>query len=263
MKTKSEAINQEKKFKDFWERKAKKYPLPFDNKAFSNTQKVLDILGQKGVDFSGKKVLDIGCGTGIFTLPIAKIAQFVVGLDFSEAMLERLKAESERLSIKNIGILHSSWKDFDPSVSNLIRSFDIVLSSMSMAIKEESDVLKMEECSRQFCIYIGWGRLRKNPLIEEIFARHEMPFKPPPGAQAIYEVLSKRQRQLSIDYVQTSWQWEGTVEEALSDIAMHIDVQGGVPNPEIIKDVVTKNSNDGKLTHTTEAEQGVIVWQVP
>lgn len=90
-----------------------------------------------------------------------------------------------------------------------------------------------------------------------------MPFKPPAGAQAIYEILSNKQRQLSIDYIYTSWQWEGTVEEAISDIAMHIDVQGGVPNLEIIKDVVTKNSHNGKVMHTTEVEQGVIIWQVP
>lgn len=263
MRETSERVNQERKFRDFWDRKAKKYPLPFDDSAFNNTQKVLNILGQRCIDFSGRKVLDIGCGTGIFTLPLAKIAQFVVGLDFSHEMLERLKRESERFNIKNIGIIHTSWKDFDPYQNNLIRSFDIVLSSMSMAIKEEADLLKMETCSRQYCIYIGWGRLRKNPFMEEIFAKHEMPFKPPPGAHAIYEILSSKQRQLSIDYVHTSWQWEGTIEEAISDIAMHIDVQGGVPDPEIIRDVVTKNSHDGRILHTTEAEQGVIIWQVP
>lgn len=153
MKVASEIVNQEKKFKDFWDKKAKKYPLPFDEKTFSNTQNVLAIFKQRGIDYSDKRILDIGCGTGIFTLPLAKTAQFVIGLDFSEAMLETLRAEIERLNFKNIGIIHTSWRDFDPYQSNLLRSFDIVLSSMSMAIKEEADVLKMEECSQKYCIY--------------------------------------------------------------------------------------------------------------
>lgn len=262
MKSGCEIEEKGEKYKDFWNKKAKRYPSPFDENAFNITQKVLAILGQKGVDFYGKKILDIGCGTGIFTLPLAKIAQFVVGLDFSEAMLERLKAESERRGIKNIGIMYSSWKDFGPNTSNLIRSFDVVLSSMSMAIKEEEDILKMEDCSRQFCVYIGWARLRKNPLMEEVFARHETPFKPPPGAQAIYDILAARQKQPSIDYIQTSWQWKGTVEEAIEDISLHLDIQGGVPNPAIIRDIVERNSHEGMLTHTTQAEQGIVVWQV-
>ncbi len=262
MKQGYEINDKERRFKEFWNKKAKKYPSPFDDNALKNTRKALDILTQREVDFSGKKVLDIGCGTGIFTLPLAKIAQFVVGLDFSEAMLDRLREESERHGIKNIGIMHSTWKDFDPYETNLIKSFDAVVSSMSMAIKEEEDVLKMEACSRRFCAYIGWGRLRKNPLMEEIFARHDIQFKPPPGAQAIHEILLKKQRQPSIDYIHTSWQWQGTAEEAVGDIAMHMEIQGGAPNLEIIKDIVGQNSHDGKLTHTTQAEQGVIVWQV-
>ncbi len=259
----NEIVNQKKKSIDFWDKKAKKYPLPFDERAFRNTQNILNLLKERGIDFSNKKVLDIGCGTGIFTLPLAKIALFVVGLDFSPEMLSRLKAEAERFDIKNVYIIHSNWKDFDPYQYNLVKSFDIAFSSMSMAIKEEEDILKMEMLSREHCIYIGWGRWKRNALNEEIFAKHEMPFRPPKGAEALYEMLLSMERCPSIDFVNTSWQWEGTIDEAISDIAMHIDIQGGVPDTEIIRDVVSKNSHNGRIVHTTEAEQGVIVWQVP
>ena len=41
-------------------------------------------------------VLDVGCGTGLLTLPLAERAGRVVGLDLSPAMLEKLAAKAAR-----------------------------------------------------------------------------------------------------------------------------------------------------------------------
>lgn len=45
-------------------------------------------------------ILEIGCGTGRLTIPTAKICKSVVGVDFSECMLEVARRKSE--SYKNI-----------------------------------------------------------------------------------------------------------------------------------------------------------------
>ena len=44
-------------------------------------------------------VLDVGCGTGLLTLPLAKLARQTVGLDLSPAMLEKLSDKAERQDV--------------------------------------------------------------------------------------------------------------------------------------------------------------------
>ncbi len=42
---------------------------------------------QRNISFEGKSILDVGCGNGIFTTRLAKIANHVVGLDLFSHML--------------------------------------------------------------------------------------------------------------------------------------------------------------------------------
>ena len=46
----------------------------------------------------GKRVLDFGCGTGIHSIPMAKMGAFVTGIDISDVSIKiaRMFAERER-----------------------------------------------------------------------------------------------------------------------------------------------------------------------
>ncbi|MCI5209393.1 MAG: hypothetical protein D3910_11510, partial [Candidatus Electrothrix sp. ATG2] len=65
-------MNQAEKQKKFWEKMAEKYPLPFDEKNLAKTQKVIGKAEQRGVQIDGATILDVGCGTGVFSLPLAQ-----------------------------------------------------------------------------------------------------------------------------------------------------------------------------------------------
>ena len=49
----------------------------------------MQVLRQQAFDFSGKLVLEIGCGTGLNTIWLAQQAQAVVGADITEGMLQQ------------------------------------------------------------------------------------------------------------------------------------------------------------------------------
>ena len=93
------------------------------------------------------EVLDMGCGTGRFTLPLAKLAKKVTGLDASAAMIEqaRLKAEQQGLTIEfyeaDMERLPFEDQSFDVVVS-MLALMHIPLESRQQVFLEASRVLR-------------------------------------------------------------------------------------------------------------------------
>lgn len=70
------------------------------------------------------KILDIGCGTGLFSMSFADFAKEIVGVDTSEGMLKVFKSKSDdKLSIRTINL--------NLDHENLDETFDFIVSSMA------------------------------------------------------------------------------------------------------------------------------------
>jgi SAM-dependent methyltransferase len=256
------ASKPDEKFKTFWEMKALRYPLPFDKGTIEKTNSVISMAREKGVEIQGKKILDLGCGTGIYTLPLARQALHVTGLDSSETMIKRLKNEAEKHHISNLDIIKESWKDTDIEKRGLKKTFDIVWTSMSMAVKDKEDFMKMEACSCDWCVFIGWGRTNRNHIMEEAFRMHNIQHGPHSGVAVAYAILQGLGRSPVLEYFNDFWDWEGTLEEAIEDISGHIETRGAVPDYDKLKGLLSKYEQDGMIRHRTDVEEGIIVWQV-
>ncbi len=250
------------KIKTFWNKRAKKYPRPYDESVYSRTLYVLERIESLGCVFSGKEVLEIGSGTGVYTLPISKVAKRVVAIDPSDEMLKILKEQTIIHNAKNIEIFENFWQDIDIDKKGFRKNFDIVMSAMTPAIKAEEDLIKMESCSRQWCIYIGWGRKRENTVKSEIFKAHGLELKPPGGLLLIQKILNQLGRESHIEFFETSWKWQGSIEEAIEDISAFIEMQEFTPDREKIKIMLKEKFPDGNVLHTTYAEQGFLLWKV-
>ena len=255
--------NQQDKTGSFWNRMAKHYPDPLDTKTLSDTRKVISIVKGRGVETARSTILDIGCGTGTYTLPLARDAKAVTGLDDSDAMLERLTASISSSGLQNVLYpVKASWRNIDITRAGFEKAFDIVWASMTPALRSGEDFNKMERCSKNWCVYIGWGKKRKNSLMEEIFKLHGLKYGPPPGVGAAYDILVQSGKNPSLDYFETSWDWTGTVHEAVEDMESFIEMQGESPDKKLINTVLARYEQEGTVSHTTYAEEGILVWQV-
>ena len=75
----------------------------------------------------GKKIIDIACGTGAQVFELAKHAEFVMGVDLSESMINKAKQTKSRLGVQNVefkvcdatGLLSFGEKEFDISTMSL------------------------------------------------------------------------------------------------------------------------------------------------
>lgn len=57
-----------------------------------------------------KRALDFGCGVGRLVIPLAEAAEYVVGVDVSNSMLDEAKKNCEARSIKNLDFVKSDDK---------------------------------------------------------------------------------------------------------------------------------------------------------
>ncbi len=77
-----------------------------------------------------KKILDIGCGTGIYAKILTKKGAKVKGLDFSEEMLRIAKKENPKVEFKVGGMEKLSYKN---------NEFDMVLAALSVGYVDNWD----------------------------------------------------------------------------------------------------------------------------
>lgn len=121
---------------DFWRKVASSYTREYDiNK---DTSLFAEALAKRIKP--GSVVLEIGPGSGNFTLLMAQYARKVIGVDFSCAMLEQLAIRTEAARIKNIEMINAKWELYTPatkvdyivSVNSLYRIKDMRTALMKM-----------------------------------------------------------------------------------------------------------------------------------
>jgi 2-polyprenyl-3-methyl-5-hydroxy-6-metoxy-1,4-benzoquinol methylase len=93
---------------DFWEKLAPTYSKQYN--LYRDSLILQDKL--KGVFGEGRKIIDVGCGSGNFSIPLSKYSKEILALDFSPAMLEQLAISMKQEKRENIRMICSKWEDF-------------------------------------------------------------------------------------------------------------------------------------------------------
>jgi SAM-dependent methyltransferase len=93
-------------------------------------------------------VLDMGCGGGTVAIPLAGRVEHITAVDFSNKMLEILRAESDRRGIKNIDIVKASWEDDWTRCG--IGTYDVAVASRSLAVEDvRAAVTKLSNAAKK------------------------------------------------------------------------------------------------------------------
>ncbi len=184
--------------KALWDKKASTFPR-YNDELNAIQKGVFAALKLWGVEFGGKRLVDIGCGTGVWTLHLAKVAKSVVALDSSQGMLEVLKEDAQRLNLGNIAFINSNFDEFyakfggkggefggsgfvgeynDNAASqsseragakNLNNDkFDIAFVSMSPALNKDADYRAFMTLA-PLRVFVGWEEYRQSDFLEPIF----------------------------------------------------------------------------------------------
>jgi len=130
----------------------KKSPIYFDGEHYDSwTEREVDIpFYKKQVKKYGEPILELGCGTGRITIPIARECHEIIGLDISEELLEKGKEKTEE------GVLGIEWIKSDMREFYLNRKFNLIfvafnsihhiltLEDMEKVLKNVKEHLKLD-----------------------------------------------------------------------------------------------------------------------
>ncbi|MEZ4357831.1 MAG: class I SAM-dependent methyltransferase [Eubacteriales bacterium] len=193
-----------------WDELAKSFysnhPLPnWDTDAF-----LKQLLSE--VEFSKHmSVLDIGCGTGAYSIALAEKAGKVVGVDLSPKMLEYAKMNVKEHKIENISLICGDFNEV------LIEGkFDLVFAHMTPAVADAATFEKMLSYASKYCYLVKpvhrtdsvFGKLRE---IAGIRSRRES-FDD--GILYAFAMLWKMHKLPTIRYHADVWHMEKNLDEA-------------------------------------------------
>ncbi|HVN98124.1 MAG TPA: class I SAM-dependent methyltransferase [Syntrophorhabdaceae bacterium] len=249
----------------FWDEKASEYTLPFEEKTVARTNQVIDLLERKGIIVAGTHILDVGSGPGTFALPLALLGASVTALDISDKMLLRLIAEAQRVDVTVARTVRASWKEIDPDTEALSGAFDIVLTALSQAVEDEEDILKMEKCSRQWCVYIATGKIQRHPTCNKIRRMLSLSLNPRPDIRNIRKTLKQMGRIFSYTSFPITIEETKTMQELALDLARSVEAQGrGVDQSRILTAIATL-FRDREQHESVQCKRrsvtGVLIWR--
>ena len=245
-----------KTLRDKWDKKAQNY------NRYTTDDRVLEAaICQKieagGIDLTGKQILDIGCGTGAYTLRFAQKAKHIDAVDISPEMLRILREDAHSNHLNNITTHVSSWEAYPTSDT----PYDIAIATMFPALKKHQHFQKMHRCAT-IKLFLGWGGKRGTELIEALFETHGGIYQPPNSATTLKAWLESEQHPYQvIEHTEEKTRikpWE----EAIENYSWHLKVRGMPPERKKIIEVLEQYRNaEGEVVERTMNYLNLVIWR--
>lgn len=239
--------------KSAWDKKALSYSR-YDGKLTGFDLEFFDKVREFGVCFEGKTLIDVGCGTGVKSLHLAKMCKSVTAVDISTKMLEVMSEDAAKFGISNLQIHESSWSDF-----KLDQSYDIAFSTMSPAIGTNEDFDKFLNCARQR-VYLWWNKPRNSDLVNkfyEIYGQRKDWFD---RASSFEYRLDKQKipyRSEILNEVRTKIL---SLENAYENISWHLEIANIKFDEKALKNELKQMSVNENITETITSSMKLLVF---
>lgn len=153
----------------FWDNASVTYNTNKDEIKSRRTTRTLAALREKGLLFDGMRVLDIGCGTGMMALALAREGAWVTAVDFSSGMLDRFKSEIPKDLDNKISLIQEDWHKLDIRQQKWEKAFDLVVAFMSPAVSTPTAFSKMIQCAVKGCAIRGWAARRQPQVFRDLW----------------------------------------------------------------------------------------------
>jgi SAM-dependent methyltransferase len=252
-----------------WDRMASGYDREDDRsgRRRAEMEKTMENLSERGFLRKGARVLDVGCGTGRAAIAFALRGACVTALDFSNGMLERLRASVPPGAADLVEPVQGDWEDMDLAARGWESSFDLACAFMTPAIATPDSFLKLHRASRLGCVFRGWAGRREDPLLAALW--RDLRGEPLPARgwdiTLAFNLLKAMGLDPDIEFREVAWESRQSVADAA---AFFVDFFSGLTDDteeELrtrITDCLQRHAGDGQVTRRTEGRIGTMIWKV-
>ncbi|MDR2200182.1 MAG: class I SAM-dependent methyltransferase [Deltaproteobacteria bacterium] len=242
----------------FWNRLASTYPRYSATAAYYE-EKILAAAGELGLSLKDSVILDVGCGTGMFTLHLAKLAKKVIGIDISPKMLDYLRLDLEREHIKNVAAVLSDWLDFQTE-----EIFDLLFFSMSPALfsREGCEKALTFSGARVFATLPDGDFASR--IAKALFQRYGIKPEPFDRPGLLYALLKERNLEAASTVVSGVWRVSLSREEILESAGCSLYNHGLEPDAEELEGFLSPfKGEDGRYVEETAYRIRLFLWRNP
>jgi len=204
------------KSRELWDYMAENYNKWSGDEDNPEVDKILARLGELNVPLGKIRVLEIGCGTGRVSIPLAEAGAEVVASDFSPRMLEILRESIPRGLKGSVETVEADWNKVDLVSQKWEKNFDLVIAFMTPAIITPESFLKLSRASRHMCCFRGWARRKPDPLIAKLWSAILDGQMPDPVCNAILalNLLCAAGKNPKAEFQEVCWQRSQEIGEA-------------------------------------------------
>lgn len=238
---------------EIWDKKAKNYSK-FDGNLNEFQIRFFKILKDFGVNFENKTLVDIGCGTGIYSLYLAGICKMVLGVDSSTKMLEELSLKKAEFKINNLQTINSDFKNFQTA-----DKFDIAFLTMSPALQSEDDFKKFMDLGN-LRIYLNWEEPKNSSMLEPFYKIYKKNDKNKNTASNLQNFLIKNNISYKTEVLREIRSANRSLNEAFENIVWHLEISDVKFDENEIKNTLLKMQKDGFIKDVIKSKMRVLVF---
>ena len=247
-----------------WNRMAAEYDKDLEH---SNRVKFVDKIERH----SPEAVLDVGAGTGVFALPLAKHVKRVVAVEPSGGMLEILKKKAEAYNLTNIECINKKWEDV--SLNELIGlnngKYDVVISSHALYYVTDlhNSFKKMNDLSKGYVYLFIIANEDRDAGYSKLWERvHKKQMPAYPDYACLYMVLREIGIHPNIEMLDTyAKTYVEDIDELIERWKDYLDLDGEPTEDQ--RDAIREylsgkiKEEDGKLYMEWESKDALIYWR--
>jgi SAM-dependent methyltransferase len=241
--------------KEYWNNHARSFPR-FEEGEDNYEAGVMRMIREHGVDFRGASVLDVGCGSGMYTIRIAREAAHVTALDVSDVMLDILRKDAEGLGLDNIDYVRSDWMDYADD-----RTFDVVFCSMTPAIQSEESRLKLLRHARGKIVFMGFAGLMRSDVMSGLYAHYGVTPRRLVNGTEMRDWLEGEGIPYAASPVEGTWTVESPLEKLADSCTTFLSQYGVTAERRHLRSYLAAfEETPGKFVERTDYKIDLLIW---
>ena len=219
---------------------------------------------KSGILRKGDSVLDIGCGSGSYAIPLAMHGASVTALDCNAASLALLQRRIRRLGCTDVSCVQAEW---DSYASHSDARFDVAFAAMCPAISDKQSLLAMERLAARKCCILTVARgsydLHRKAMIQELGLA--APGGMVTEALRYFDVLSLMGRLPDVKTWSASSESKTSLEDFLTRYIVYFRIFGmeDSASEAYLRTYFQKNAVDGILTEQSQLNLALLSWSPP